>query len=112
MNITAEEAFALLNLWKEQGTVLRVHFSGRGRKSQELQAKIILSGSIINVTAPSGDIPVDLARADFNGDRRASPNAGYGAYLICEFRNDDRVAFYAPLPEKDTDTQQKRRSTD
>ena len=39
---------------------------------------------------------MDLSGADFNGDRRSPPNANHGAYLVCEFRNEDRWSFYAP----------------
>jgi hypothetical protein len=36
VNISAEEALALLNTWKTEGVVVRAHFSGR-RTPEKLQ---------------------------------------------------------------------------
>jgi hypothetical protein len=97
VNTSAEEAFALLNTWKTEGVAVRAHFSGRRAPDQELQSTVTaINGSTVTLATASEEIKVDLSGADFNGDRRSPPNANHGAYLVCEFRNEDRWSFYAP----------------
>ena len=76
---------------------MRAHFSGRRAPDQELQSTVTaISGSTVTLATASEEIKVDLSGADFNGDRRSPPNANHAAYLVCEFRNEDRWSFYAP----------------
>jgi len=99
MNLTREEAFSLLNNWKSEQTVLRAHFS-RSRITRDVQGSIqVMSATGLKLLVGAEEIEFDLWDASFNGDRRGPPNAPHGAYLICEFKNDDRVSFYAPRSE-------------
>ena len=96
MHITIDEAIAILDSWKTGETLLDVHVSiaGHGRK---FQATVIsIRGEVVSLSGSEGETEVDLAGATFNGDRRASPNSHYGAYLICEYGNGDFWSFYAP----------------
>jgi hypothetical protein len=96
MHIELNEAISLLDSWKATGTVLRVHLSRAGH-SREIQATVKgINGMVTNVDANGEEIPINLDGAEFNGDRRSSPNSSYGAYLTCEYRNGDRFSFYAP----------------
>jgi hypothetical protein len=98
MHIELNEAISLLDSWKATGTVLRVHLSRAGQ-SRELQAKVKdINGALINFDADGEEIAINLNGAEFNGDRRSSPNSSYGAYLTSEYRNGDRFSFYAPRP--------------
>ena len=101
MHIELNEAISLLDSWKATGTVLRVH-SFRAGQSRELQAKVNdINEAIINVDADGEAIAIDLDGAEFNGDRRPPPNSSHGAYLICEYRNGDRLSLYAPRPAQE-----------
>jgi hypothetical protein len=96
MHITLDEAIVILESWKTGETLLDVHVSiaGHGRK---FQATVIsIRGEVVSLSGTEGETEVDLAGATFNGDRRASPNSHYGAYLICEYGNGDFWSFYAP----------------
>jgi len=111
VNISAEEALALLNAWKTEGVVVRAYFSGRRAPDQELQSTVAaINGSTVTLATASEEIKVDLSGADFNGDRRSPPNANHGAYLVCEFRNEDRWSFYAPRSEQGALNTDRRRS--
>ena len=96
MHITIDEAIAILDSWKAGETLLDVHVSiaGHGRKFQATVTAI--RGEVLSLNGNEGETEVDLAGATFNGDRRASPNSHYGAYLICEYGNGDFWSFYAP----------------
>jgi hypothetical protein len=95
MHLTVEEALSLLKSWESDQTVLRIHFSG-SKSSREVQASIRLVGARVRLLAGAEEVDIDLADAEFNGDRRSPPNASHGAYLICEFKSDDRLSLYAP----------------
>jgi hypothetical protein len=101
VNISVDEALSLLNFWKAEKTVLRVQVS-TGGNTRDLEAKISRAdtvGTSLKLEAGSQVIEVDLSRAELGGDRRGPRNSQHGAYLVCEFRNDDRWAFYAPRGE-------------
>jgi hypothetical protein len=96
MHITIDEAIAILDSWKTGETLFDVHVSiaGHGRK---FQATVIsIRGEVVSLSGSEGETEADLAGATFNGDRRASANSHYGAYLICEYGNGDFWSFYAP----------------
>src|ERR1700693_782431 len=96
MHIALDEAIVILESWKTGETLLDVHVSiaGHGRK---FQATIIsIRGEVVSLSGSEGETEVDLAEATFNGDRRASANSHYGAYLVCEYGNGDFWSFYAP----------------
>jgi hypothetical protein len=113
MHITIDEAIGLLNGWKVDETLLDVHVSiaGHGRR---FQATVIsIGGEVVSLSGSEGETEVDLAGATFNGDRRASPNSHYGAYLVCEYGNGDVWSFYAPRRlgiESSTPTVERRRA--
>jgi hypothetical protein len=96
MHITIDEAIAILDSWKTGETLLDVHVSiaGHGRT---FQATVIsVTGEVVNLSGSEGETEADLAGATFNGDRRASANSHYGAYLVCDYVNGDFWSFYAP----------------
>ena len=98
MHISLEEAIAFFNSWKTAATTLKVYSSSTGQ-TRELQAKVSnVKGAAIVLNNGENEIEVNLADADFNGDRRAAPKSKHGAYLVCEYRNGDRWSFYSPLP--------------
>jgi hypothetical protein len=96
MNISLEEAIALLEGWQKAGTEVRLHLSTQ-KGNREMRAVITsLAGSKVNIVADTEILTLDLKEAEFNGDRRSSPQTNQGPYLVCEFRNDDRWSFRAP----------------
>jgi hypothetical protein len=100
MHIALEEAIALFESWRATATVLKV-FAPSAGKSRELQGTVSsVKGPLIEITEGENKFEVNLADAEFNGDRRAAPNSKHGAYLVCEYRNGDRWSFYSPLPAK------------
>jgi hypothetical protein len=100
MHISLEEAIAFFESWRATSTVLKVYAPSTG-KSRELQGTVSsVKGPRIEIADGENKLEVNLADADFNGDRRAAPNAKHGAYLVCEYRNGDRWSFYSPLPAK------------
>ena len=111
MHIELNEAISLFDSWKAAGTVLRVHLFRAGQ-SRELPALVKdISGAAINFNANGEEMAIDLDRAEFNGDRRSSPNSSYGAYLTCEYRNGDRFSFYAPrAAQQETSRSTERRN--
>ena len=93
MNITSEEAFSLLEGWRNAGTPLLVHLSGR---QQAIQVAIgALAGTVITIISGSENLEIDLQGAEFNGDGHPR-SSNHGAYRVCEFRNGDRCSFYVP----------------
>jgi hypothetical protein len=95
MHITLDEAVSLLDSWKTTGTVLRVHLFRAGQ-SREVHATVKgTNGAVLNLDANGEEIVIDLDGAEFNGDRRSAPYSNHGAYLVCEYRNGDRLSFYA-----------------
>ena len=44
-----------------------------------------ISGTVVCLAANDGETKLALVGATFNGDRRASPNSSYGAYLVFEY---------------------------
>ncbi len=98
MHITIDEAIAILDSWKTAETLLDVHVSGAGQGRKLHVAVIGISGTVVSLAGNEGETKLDLAGATFNGDRRASPNSHYGAYLVCEYGNGDSWSFYAPRP--------------
>ena len=100
MHITINEAIAILDSWTTGETLLDVHVSRVGH-GQRFQATVVgISGTVVCLSADGneGETELDLTGASFNGDRRASPNSIYGAYLVCEHGNGDFWSFYAPRP--------------
>ena len=97
MNITLQEAISILEMWQREATAMRVSFSGRGgANSREWEARVSsISGTSVTLAASSQQINVEIASAEFNGDARAPESAKHGAYLVCEFPNQDRWSFYA-----------------
>jgi len=101
MNITLDEAISILDSWKATGTVLKARLfrSGQSRETQTTVKDI--KGSVIILDATGEEITIDLNGADFNGDRRAPLHSSHGVYLICEYRNEDRISFYASRPAQE-----------
>src|ERR1700691_173598 len=96
MHISLEEAISMFNSWKAAGTVLQASSSVIG-PNRQLQATVIgIRGTVIDISDGEKETEVNLADAEFNGDRRSAPNAKHGAYLVCEYRNGDRWSFYSP----------------
>jgi hypothetical protein len=102
MNISDEEALSLLNSWFLEKTTLRACFSKPGATKEVHGLITDIAGTTIKVDTEPEEIEINLDGAEFNGDKRAPASAPHSAYLICEFRNDDRWTFYAPRPS-DTD---------
>lgn len=98
MHITIDEAIAILDSWRTAETPLDVHVSGASHGRKLHLAVIGISGTVVSLAGNVGETKVDLAGATFNGDRRASANSQYGAYLVCEFGNGGFWSFYAPRP--------------
>ena len=99
MHITMDEAISLLDTWREENVPLIVYFSrpGASEPGPKLDARVTeIRGATVKFASGSQEIDVDLSGAEFNGDRRGPLSGDHGAYLICEFRNDDRWSFYAP----------------
>lgn len=111
MNITAEEAIALLKSWASEQIVVRVCFSKPGAKREAHGRITEINGKIVKLESDSGSMEISLYDAEFNGDRRASANSPHGAYLICDFRNDDRWAFYASRQSKAGNPNVERRNS-
>jgi hypothetical protein len=98
VHIDVAEAITLLEGWAADKTTLRVCFSRPGT-SREANGHITgIKGKTVKLDTDSGAMEISLYDAEFNGDRRAPANSPYGAYLICDFRNDNRWTFYAPRP--------------
>jgi hypothetical protein len=109
MYLTLEEAISLLKSWESEQTVLRIHFSG-SKTSREVHGSVRVGASAgLRILTESEEIDIDLSGADFNGDRRSPPNASHGAYLVCEFKNDDRLSLYAPRPKPSPPQTERRR---
>ena len=69
MHISLEEAIAFFNSWKTAATTLKVYSSSTGQ-TRELQAKVSsVKGAAIVLNNGENEIEVNLADADFNGDR-------------------------------------------
>jgi hypothetical protein len=100
MHITIDEAIAILDSWKTDETLLDVHVSSAGHGRKLHAAVIGISGTVVSLAGNEGETKLDSAGATFNGDRRASLNSNYGAYLVCvcEYGNGDFWSFYAPRP--------------
>jgi hypothetical protein len=95
VNLTAPEALVLLERWKANSTVLDVTGDTQGGLRKD-QAKVKeVSGDSVRVATATGELKISLAGAIFNGDPDAPSSFRYSAYLICEFKNDDRWTFYA-----------------
>lgn len=110
MHITPDEAISILKGWVADKTVLRVCLSRPGA-SREIHGCISeIKGKTIKIGNASETIEINLYDAEFNGDRRAAANSPYGPYLVCEFRNDDRWAFYAPRKANSETPSVERRS--
>jgi hypothetical protein len=108
MNLRLEEAISLFETWRSEQTELDVHFSTR-KENKELRARVkSVAGTAIMLAGETEDVEVQLEGADFNGDRGAPLNAKHGSYLVCEFRNDDRWAFYAPAKPKGKASNERR----
>jgi hypothetical protein len=89
MHIRLDEALMLLSRWRNRETSLRLHVSGSGAQ-HDLQGTIQdLQGTVVEVLADQAKLQLDLEGAEFNGDE-STP-----AYLVCEFRDGNRYAFYA-----------------
>jgi hypothetical protein len=97
MNISLEEAISLLEGWLKTGTELRLHLATQ-KGSREVRAVITsVTGTKVGIVADTEILTLDLQGAEFNGDRRSYQQTNQVAYLVCEFRNDDRWSFRAPL---------------
>jgi hypothetical protein len=80
MNISPEEAIALLERWRATETPLRIHLSG---EPGDLQGTVHqVAGTVIAVVAPE-EIKVDIRGAEFNGDARGA-TLNQSAYPVCE----------------------------
>jgi hypothetical protein len=91
MHISPEEAFSLLESWRDSHISLRVHL--RGRREPAYTTVREIEGSVVRLNSDSEDLQIDLLGADFNGDGRTE-HGNRGAYLVCEFGNGDRCSFY------------------
>lgn len=100
VNINQEEAVSILEMWKTSGIDLQLSASRSGA-NEKLTVKVeAVRNEVIDLRVGGEVLQISLAGAEFNGDRRgAPPRSTHGAYLICEYRNGDRYAFYAPRGE-------------
>jgi hypothetical protein len=89
MNISPEEAIALLERWRAAETPLRIHLSGQPGDLQGIVRQI--AGTVITVAAPE-ELKFDIRGAEFNGDPRGS-TLNQSAYLVCELPNGIRCSF-------------------
>jgi hypothetical protein len=89
MNISPEEAIALLETWRAKETPLRIHLSGRQGDFQGVIGQI--AGTVITVVAGPEELKLDVRGAEFNGDSRETLS-DRGAYLVCELPNGDRYS--------------------
>jgi hypothetical protein len=90
------EAITLLESWAADQTTLRVCVSKPGTSTEAHGRIIAIKEKTVMLDTDSGVMEISLFDPEFNGDRRASTGSSHGAYLICEFRDDDRWPFYAP----------------
>jgi hypothetical protein len=96
LHLSADEAFSLLDSWKQAGTQLEVHMIRSGNRTEVSGAIRARKDFLIELASDTGVLRVDLQGAEFNGDPHPPKNSIYDSYLTCEFRNDDRCAFYVP----------------
>ena len=93
MRLKTEDALSLLDHWKTHGTLLLVHVSSQAI-TRDLQTTVKdLEGATIRLKSAGGDIQIDVATADFDGEL-GSPTSKLTAFLVCKVR-DHRWAFYA-----------------
>jgi len=91
MHISPEEAFSLLESWREGRVSLRVHMPGQ---TQPVKATIReVEGTVVRLSSDLEPFQFDLHGADFNGDARRE-HSSRGAYLVCEFPSGDRYSLY------------------
>lgn len=87
MHIQLNEALALLDRWKNEGTRIRLRASGPP-SSQELLGTIrAVTGTTVGVGDDVKKLEIDLTGADLNGD------PDQAEYLVCEFSDGRRFAF-------------------
>jgi hypothetical protein len=91
MHISPEEAFSILESWRNGRISLRVHLPGQAQPVNSTIREI--DGTVVHLGSDPGTLQVDLHGADFNGDARKEYSSR-GAYLVCEFRSGDRYSFY------------------
>ena len=88
MHIQLNEALALLDRWKNEGTRIRMRASGPAI-SQELLGTIrATDGAVVDIGDELKNLELDLAGADLNGD------PAHAEYLVCEFSDGRRYAFH------------------
>jgi hypothetical protein len=100
MNINRQEAIAILEMWKTARTVLQLSVSRSGTNEKLTVRVHAIQKEVVTLHFGEATMQISLLAADFNGDRRGSPpRSSHGAYLVCEYQNGDRYAFYAPRGE-------------
>jgi hypothetical protein len=88
MHIQLNEALALLDRWRNEGTRIRMRASGPAG-SQELLGTIqAVTGSTVGIGDEAKKLEIDLTGADLNGD------PAHAEYLACEFADGRRYAFH------------------
>jgi|HubBroStandDraft_6_1064221.scaffolds.fasta_scaffold1681884_2 hypothetical protein len=98
MHLTVPEALALLQRWRSDQVELEVTGSNANEKTTGLAKIEAVMGASVVLATSAGLLTIDLTGADFNGGQSMPAESRHAAYLVCEFKNDDRWAFYALRP--------------
>jgi hypothetical protein len=88
MHIQLNEALALLDSWKNEGTRIRMRASGSAAAQELLGTIRAVTGSNVGIGDDVKRLEIDLTGADLNGD------PAHGQYLVCEFSDGRRYAFH------------------
>jgi hypothetical protein len=98
MHLKISEALALLEHWRSEQAELEVTGATANGNTKGLAKVEATEDLSVTIATSSGLLKIDLTGADFNGDHTMPAQSRHAAYLVCEFKNNDRWAFYALRP--------------
>lgn len=88
MHLQLNEALALLDRWKNEGTRIRIRASGSTAPQELLGTIRKVTGSTVGIGDEAKKLEIDLSGADLNGD------PAHAEYLVCEFSDGRRYALH------------------
>ena len=98
MHLKVSEALALLEHWWSERAELEVAGATVNGNMKGLAKIEATERRSVTIAMSSGRLKIDLTGADFNGDHTMPAQSRHAAYLVCEFKNNDRWAIYALRP--------------
>jgi hypothetical protein len=98
MHLKVSEALASLERWRSEQAELEVTGSTEKGNTKRLAKVEATEGLSVRMAMSSGLLKIDLTGADFNSDHPMPVQSRHAAHLVCEFKNNDRWAFYALRP--------------